>query len=329
MIKNKNIKLLVNYGLGPLLFLWLSWSIYQQLIHQPNLSSTINRLWTSFKGPDAWKAWTALALVVFNWGLEAVKWQSLLKPLEQISFLKAMRAILAGVAFSINTPNRIGEYGGRVLYVKDGHRWQAVSLTIAGSLSQLIITLAAGIAGLVALLNQPSLFQSSAVQQLWIQVLLYGTIAVALFLTILYFRLSWLVQWLEKIPGGNNFLKHIAVIENLGVRFLLRVMGLSLLRYIVFVIQFILLLQLFIGSIPFGVACMMISIVYLVLAIIPTIALAEIGIRGKVSLLVFGMITTNTVGIIAATLAIWCMNLVIPAIIGSIFFASLKIFSDK
>jgi hypothetical protein len=244
-------------------------------------------------------------------------------------WLYLIRAILAGVAFSINTPNRIGEYGGRVLYVKDGHRWQAVSLTIAGSLSQLIITLATGIAGLVALLNQPSLFQSSPVQQLWLQVLLYGTIAVALFLTILYFRLSWLVQWLEKIPRTNNFLKHIAVIENLGVRFLLRVMFLSLLRYIVFVIQFILLLQLFIGNIPIGVACMMISIVYLVLAIIPTIALAEIGIRGKVSLLVFGMITTNTVGIIAATLAIWCINLIIPAIIGSIFFASLKIFSDK
>jgi hypothetical protein len=274
MIRNKNIKLLVNYGLGPLLFLWLSWSIYQQLIHQSDLNNTINRLWASLKGPDAWKVWTALALVVFNWGLEAAKWQNLLKPLEQISFLKAMRAILAGVAFSINTPNRIGEYGGRVLYVKDGHRWQAVSLTIAGSLSQLIITLATGIAGLVALLNQPSLFQSSPVQQLWLQVLLYGTIAVALFLTILYFRLSWLVQWLEKIPRTNNFLKHIAVIENLGVRFLLRVMFLSLLRYIVFVIQFILLLQLFIGNIPIGVACMMISIVYLVLAIIPTIALA-------------------------------------------------------
>lgn len=329
MIRNKNIKLLVNYGLGPLLFLWLSWSIYQQLIHQSDLNNTINRLWTSLKGPDAWKVWTALALVVVNWGLEAVKWQNLLKPLEPISFLKAMRAILAGVAFSINTPNRIGEYGGRVLYVKDGHRWQAVSLTIAGSLSQLIITLATGIAGLVALLNQPSLFQSSPVQQLWLQVLLYGTIAVALFLTILYFRLSWLVQWLEKIPRTNNFLKHIAVIENLGVRFLLRVMFLSLLRYIVFVIQFILLLQLFVGNIPIGVACMMISIVYLVLAIIPTIALAEIGIRGKVSLLVFGMITTNTLGIIAATLAIWCINLIIPAIIGSIFFASLKIFSDK
>jgi uncharacterized membrane protein YbhN (UPF0104 family) len=329
MIQNKNIKLLVNYGLGPLLFLWLSWSIYQQLIHQPNLNSTIDRLWASFKGPDAWKIWTALLLVLVNWGLEAVKWQILLKPLEQISITKAIKAILAGVAFSINTPNRIGEYGGRVLYVKDGHRWQAVSLTIAGSLSQLIVTLAAGVAGLLALLSQPSLLQSSAVHALWVQALLYGTIAVTVFLCVLYFKLSWLVKWLKKIPRGNNFLKHIAVIENLDVRFLLRVIGLSLLRYIVFVIQFILLLQLFIGSINTGIACMMVSIVYLVLAIIPTIALAEIGIRGKVSLLLFGMITTNTLGIVAATLAIWCINLIIPAIIGTILFASLKIFSDK
>ena len=35
---NKNIKLIINYLLGPLLFIILSWSLYKQIIHQPDLA---------------------------------------------------------------------------------------------------------------------------------------------------------------------------------------------------------------------------------------------------------------------------------------------------
>ena len=144
-IKNKNIKILLNYGAGPLLFIWFSYAIYQQVKNQAHLQEALHNLTLSVTGTQSWKIYMALLLVPVNWGLEARKWQVLIKPVETIRFFSAFKAVLSGLAFSMNTPNRIGEYGGRVLYIHEGHRWKAFSLTVIGSFSRLIITLLMGL----------------------------------------------------------------------------------------------------------------------------------------------------------------------------------------
>ncbi len=328
-VKNKNIKILLNYGLGPLLFIWLSYSIYQQIRNQPNLHDALHTLRLSVTGAPSWKIYAALLLVPINWGLEARKWQVLVKPVESISFFNAFKAVLAGLAFSMNTPNRIGEYGGRVLYVHEGHRWKAFSLTIIGSLSQLIVTLSIGLGGLLFLLTNPLTASGIAHYHIWIRVLLYGTLLVTCFVFLLYFRLGQIIKWVEKIPKARNFVQHITVIEDLPVTILLRTISLSFLRYLIFVFQYILLLQLFDVQIAIWHSFWLISVLYLILAITPTIALAEVGIRGQVSLLLFTLVNANMLGIVWAATAIWFINLVIPALAGSLLFLSLKIFSDK
>ena len=195
-IRNKNIKLLVNYGLGPVLFIWFSYAIYKQVSTQPHLYDALYNLKTSVTGSQAWKLYLAIILVPVNWGLEARKWQVLLRPVETISFFNSFKAILAGLAFSMNTPNRIGEYGGRVLYVHEGHRWKALSLTLTGSFSQLIITLAMGLGGLVFLLVNPVTAAGTANYYIWIRVLLWGTVLVTVLLFLLYFRLGQIIKWL-------------------------------------------------------------------------------------------------------------------------------------
>ena len=328
-LKNKNIKILLNYGLGPVLFIWLSYSIYRQVSRQSQLDTAWRNLQASFYGPRSWKLYVALALMPVNWGLEARKWQVLLKPLEKLSFFTSFKAILSGVAFSINTPNRIGEYGGRIVYIHEGHRWQAISLTIIGSFSQLIITLLFGLGGLLFLLHDAVTGPSVAAYAVWIKTLLYGTMGVTVFLMMLYFRLGWIVQWLERIPKSGRFMRYLAVVENLPVRFLLRVVFLSMSRYLVFVIQYILLLQLFNTGIGAWQAFWLISVLYVVLAVTPTITLAELGIRGQVSLVLFGMVSSNQLGIEVAATAVWVINLVLPAFAGSLLFLGIKIFSDK
>jgi MFS family permease len=328
-IKNKNIKLLLNYGFGPLLFAWLSYSIYRQVQHQPNLPMAYKNLRQSLNGPQSWKLYVSLALVGVNWGIEARKWQVLLKPLEKIKLSTSIKAILSGLAFSMITPNRIGEFGGRVLYVQDGHRWKAVSLTIIGSISQLLITLALGVGGLVFLLTNHAVAGSVLSYSLWVRVLLCGILPVLLLLIVLYFRLGWLVRWAEKLPKSNKFLQHMTVIESLPVTILLRVLMLSGGRYIVFVIQYILLLQLFNVQVEWWQAFWLITVLYVILAIIPTNTLAEIGIRGQAGLTLFGMVSANSLGITWATASIWMINLVIPALAGSLLLLGIKILSDK
>ncbi|MEP7280092.1 MAG: lysylphosphatidylglycerol synthase domain-containing protein [Bacteroidota bacterium] len=327
--RNKNIKLLLNYGLGPVLFIWLFYSIYEQIKNQPHLKEALQSLRLSVTGTQSWKIYLALLLVPFNWGLEARKWQVLLKPVEPIGFFTAFRAVLAGLAFSMNTPNRVGEYGGRVLYVQDGHRWKAFSLTIIGSFSQLMVTLTLGLGGLFFLLNSAVTADAIAAYHIWIRVLFFGTLLVTGLLCLLYFRLDQLMKWVQKIPKARSFLRHMAVMETIPVRILLRTISLSFMRYLIFVFQYILLLQLFGVEASVWHSFWLITVLYLILAITPTIALAEVGIRGQVSLLLFALVSTNKFGIAGAATAIWFINLVIPALAGSILFLSLKIFSDK
>lgn len=325
-VRNKNIKILLNYCLGPLLFVWLSWSIWQTLKEQKDLHQSLLHMRDAITGEGTGKLAIACTLVLANWGLEARKWQLLIRFLQPMSFFRAFKATLAGLAFAINTPNRIGEYGGRILYIQDGLKWRAVSLTIIGSLSQLIVTLTAGCIGLFILLRPPSAFLDNAI---WIKALLSGSAIVTLILILLYFRLGNLVKFIERIPRTNRFLEQLSVIENLPVRILLRVLALSIVRYIVFVVQYILLLQLFDVDVPWATATALVAVLYLVLAIVPTIALAELGVRGKVSLFLFSAFSSNGVGIAGAAAGIWGMNLVVPALAGSLLFVGLKIFSDR
>ena len=88
-----------------------------------------------------------------NWGIEARKWQLALRPVGGISFIDAFRAIFTGATMASFTPNRMGEYLGRILYVKEGRRKAAISLTIACSIAQLLVTLAIVAAGGYAALD--------------------------------------------------------------------------------------------------------------------------------------------------------------------------------
>ena len=73
----------------------------------------------------------------------------------------------------------------------------------------------------------------------------------------------------------------------------------------------------------------LINILYLVLAIVPSFAIADLGIRGKFSVELLSIYSMNTVGIIGTTFGIWFINLFIPALAGSILILSSKFYKEK
>lgn len=327
----KNIKIFLNYFLGPLLFIWLSVSIYHQVQHQPDLGYSLNNIKKAFQSDQNWKCWAIAGMILLNWGIEACKWQLLLRPLEKITLGRSFKAILAGLALALNTPNRVGEYGGRILYVHEGHRIQAVSLTIVGSFSQLIVTLLCGCGGLIFLLNvnEPATAATTiGSYSFWINMMVYIVAGISIVCLLLYFRLGLLFRWMEKLPLFSKGAKHLLVMNKLNDSTLRKVLGLSFLRYMVFAGQYVLMLQLMQISVPAWQAFWLISVLFLVMAVIPTIALADLGIRGQASLELFGLFSADKLGIIAASAGVWCVNLVLPALIGSILIAGIKIF-DK
>ena len=170
---------------------------------------------------------------------------------------------------------------------------------------------------------------SNSTSTLWLTLTFYLVLVVSLVGLLVYFRLGWLLKGFEKLPGMSTIIYHIRVVEDLNVTILLRVLSLSIVRYIVFVIQYIFLLKVMHVEMNVWQALWATSLLFLVLAIVPTIALAELGIRWGASVELFKLYSSNIVGIYATATGIWLINLVIPALAGSLLILGIKIYKDK
>lgn len=330
IVLGKSIKIFLNRVIGPVVFIWLLYSIYRQIALQPDLHQSLRYIQESIWGYQSWKFWLCILLAAVNWGLEARKWQIMLHPLQQVSYWKSVKGVLAGVAFAVNTPNRIGEYGGRMLYLQPDKRVQSIGLTVLASISQLIVTLLFGALALTVM-DEPlsHLAFKPGVPTIWFQ-MLYSIVMIAAIVCLLfYFKMDWMLILLERIPMAGKLLPFVKVVGEVDVTILLRVLGLSTIRYVVFVSQYILLLQLMHVELELAHAFCLISILYLILALVPTVALLEIGLRGKLGIMLFQLYSSNIVGIYAATTGIWLLNLVVPALAGSMMAAGVKIFNTR
>ncbi|MET6998557.1 lysylphosphatidylglycerol synthase transmembrane domain-containing protein [Chitinophaga defluvii] len=314
-----------------MLFAWLAWSIYSQLKHQPNLQSSLVHIMDTLEQ----KGWIAMVLVLLlmfcNWGLEARKWQKLVKPLEDISFLRSFSAILSGVSLSINTPNRIGEYGGRILYLSNRNKLKAIAATIVGSFSQLIVTIIFGLIGMIYYINNFPLIKDDGyfAPNFWEKILVGVLIFICLLTILLYFRLQIIVAIFEKIPFLRKAKVFVQIILRYSTGDLESLLLLSAIRYLVFSAQYLILLDAFGLEFIWWQGLLLNSVIYLVMALVPTIAIAELGLRGKVSIYFMGLLSANTAAIVAATVGIWLINLVLPAVLGSVLLLGVKIFKEK
>jgi hypothetical protein len=81
-----------------------------------------------------------------------------------------------------------------------------------------------------------------------------------------------------------------------------------------------------IPEIPIAQTVMMVCIVLFIQSALPSLDLLDVGVRAMTATYFFKFITTNDVAIIAATASIWLINLIIPAILGSVFVFKLNFF---
>jgi hypothetical protein len=225
----------------------------------------------------------------------------------------------------------MGEYVGRVMYMEEGNRLRTISMTMVSSISQLLITLLMGLIGLIVLL--PVLKKSDMMagidSSLWVQVIIYGVATVLLILTLFYFRLGLITRLFEKFSGSGRYIYLVKALEDVHATLLLRLLSLSLLRFVVFCIQYYLLFRLFDAGVGWWQSFWSVSIAFLVLAVIPSFAIAELGIRGRINLKILGLFSANHLGITMATVSVWLINLIIPAIIGSVLILSIKVFKNR
>lgn len=240
---------------------------------------------------------------------------------ERISLGKSLQSILTGVAVSVITPNRIGEYMGRILYLRNPNKIQGITVTIVGSFAQLIITGFAGVIGLVYYLVVVK-------QLLWLYFLLGASLLLLLGLSYLYFHLQRFYKLVERFSYFRKLKVYIEVVQRFGRTQLIRILLLSLLRYFVYTVQLVLLMKLFLVNINILSLVHVIWLIFWAMAIVPTIAVVEVGVRGETAVYFLAPLSTNYVGILSATSVLWLINLIIPALIGCLFVYKMKLYDD-
>ena len=268
-----------------------------------------------------------ILMMFLNWFLESLKWRVLISKIENVTIKRSIRAIFSGITISAFTPNRVGEYGGRIFCLDKADRIQAVLITVIGSMAQLVTTIVFGLTGILLLPNLMPEFNEFLSQFIFAYpMMLFIIILLNVLLVTLFLNASLLSTVLSKIKLFRNFTKYNEVFSFYSYSELLEVLLYSIARYAVFTSQFFILLHLFDVHVSFVDGFILIPTMLFFISIIPTIAITEIGVRGSLALFFFGLVSGNVVGILSATFVMWIINLLLPALIGMIFIFSLKFF---
>lgn len=266
-------------------------------------------------------------MMFLNWTVEAFKWKLLIKKIENISIWTSIRAVFSGITVSTFTPNRVGEYGGRIFCLSKADRIQSILITVIGSIGQLTTTIFFGFFGFIFLPNYiPEILNYNFFHFVPYKLCVICMCGFNLYLVFIFLKTSYLTKLLSHFKFLNRFKEYINVFSFYSVKELFYVFLLSNFRYLVFTTQFFILLNTFDEDILYFDAIPLIMIMLLIVSIIPTIVFTELSVRGSVAVFLFGMITSNTVAVFSATFIMWIINFVFPALIGTVFVFSLKFF---
>ena len=310
--------------------------LYKKIFHGKDLQQQYNLFTGLIEKPGIKNLlFIVVLLMLINWGLESQKWRYMINKIERISFFRSLQAVFAGVSISFFTPNRTGEYFGRAFILDKASHVDGILITILGSMSQMLITILTGTLSMLVFI--PRFLSSNAFFSGYIY---YGCVVLIILLDLLLLFLVVNVRFLSVLRDKllrsklKKFRKHLAVFSDFRPRDMAYVIGMSFLRYIIFTIQFLVLLKIFSVPVPLFDSVIITSLIFFVLYIVPTITLTELGIRNSAAIYFFGIYFSHSagmsdpilIGILSAATLLWIINLAIPAVIGTFFVFRLKFF---
>ena len=262
-----------------------------------------------------------LLLMIVNWLLESLKWKYLTRELTEMTTWQAIEAVFCGLTWAIFTPNRIGEYGGRVMFLPNRKRIHGVFAMAVGAFGQNVIT---NVLGLTALIWFAFTFHPISVGlALGLSVIALGVIALFL---LLYFNIGWLVMLLNRISFLKKYHRFFDIMGRYKSEQLLDIMWFCLARFFVFSFQYYLVIHLLMPSLAIFPVMMMVFILFFIQSALPSLDLLDIGVRNFTASIFFVYITDQKIAVMAAVSSIWLINLIIPAILGSVFVLKLRFF---
>ena len=243
-----------------------------------------------------------LLLSVFNWMAEVFKWQILSEQIKPISYKESFRIVLSSFAVSTITPNRVGEYGAKILYYDKSDWKKILSYNFLGNMMQLLVTL---LMIVVSYFFLPSNILDKLPYMGYVSVLL-----ISIILVIFLFKRNINIS----IPWISKNIK-LSLWDNIDFGSRLKVLVISNAKYLAFSLQFMLMLSIF-KSENLLLFFPIITLYYLITSVIPTVFISDLLVKGSVSIVLFSFVAVDEITIIAIVLSAWIFNFVIPTLFG-------------
>lgn len=298
--KSKGIKIFSN-SIGFILFIICAWGIYHQILIYPNLANPSDFIKTQWK-KISFNEWGVMFFLGFlNYLLEAVKWKLVVPAPKPIKITEAIKNVMVGQAFAFFTPGRLGDYFGRTLFLEKGTKWKGMAQMAWASYAQLLATL---IMSFLCFFIEIPFFP-------WLKWGIPLMMGLSIFI---YFT-------------SITFTGKLAILHKVQIDFSIKIklVVLSLIRYGVFIIQYLWAAKMLAIAIPFNVLVPSITLLFLLLSIAPTISLTELLVRGQLMVVLLSPYYSNTLLLIGFSSLIWAVNLLLPAVIGAFLLISFRL----
>src|SRR5690606_28907325 len=159
---------------------------------------------------------------------------------------------------------------------------------------------------------------------IWILAAIYG-----LAFILLYFNVYWVDILVNRFKMLQKIQPFFDVLREVNVSQLGYVLLLSLIRFIIFTSQYILLMQVILPDLALLPMILMIFILFFVQSALPTLDIFDFSVRSFVASNLYAYITTQDIAVMAIVSFIWFVNLILLAIIGSFFVLNVNYFGDN
>ncbi len=249
----------------------------------------------------------------FNWFFEILKWEKLVGTIKKITFKNAMEQSLAGLTTSLITPNRIGDYGAKAVYYPKPFRKRIVLLNLLSNMAQMTITVILGCIGFIVFVNQHP-----------IEIDYYKISRFGLLLIIIGIFTIFGIKYKPLIIKGYSLQRIINYIKEMPTKTHILNLFLSFLRYLIFSFQFYYLLTTFGVFIGYSTAMVVITSMYLLASIVPSISIFDVVIKGSIAVYLFDFLAVNELTILSIIAVMWILNFAIPSGLGSYYVLNFK-----
>jgi uncharacterized protein (TIRG00374 family) len=268
----------------------------------------------------------SLVLVIPNLALRGFKWGYLLRRVKpQASVSEILNTLLVGFTFAVVTPGQVGEFG-RAFFISGRPRLELIGLSFIDKWFNLMAIVLGGTLGLLLLPGlvlggNAYLFVSCCVLVTIFWVVLILIIASPRWIRDLLYAINVMLPYRDKIKVL------LSGLDPIYQRHSLTLGALGLMHYAVYLLQFYLLVLSF-QAVSLFDAFRASSATFFVKAALP-ISIGGLGVGETASVGFFRIFGVSSVAAFNASVMLFSMNILLPALIGLVILLKLRIASEN